>query len=293
MWANKSLQGINRRVFGVVRGERVRHSSGNADAYNARNDTKNETQNIAKDISESAGGRETKRSRGPVVTEEQMKNWREHPEAWRSKLSVFTAGSGNRGILELLAASSTKLTRIWRLRHEYSERLAQQMMPTSHNQMGADLAAANFLYHRGAKIKFARHENWMLKSDKTNKTILPMRFENGWVLEKIDCKTMIKGGMRYEGLDNLSKLRSLTWISLKGNKFIDDWGVDKLTSITYKNLEYLNLAECNITYRGLIALWKIEPLKMLVLSSKIESKEVDIVCSMLEETNPKLLIQFE
>lgn len=142
-------------------------------------------------------------------------------------------------------------------------------------------------------FRFARHENWMLKADKTNKTKLPTRFENGWVLEKIDCTNMINGGMRYEGLENISKLRSLSWISFKGNKHIDDWGVDRITSITYKYLEYLNLVGCNITYRGLIALWKIDPLKILVLSSKIASNEVDIVCSMLEESNRKLLIKFE
>lgn len=156
MWASKHLQGINRGVVGVVRGERVRHSNtnSNVESNNARDGTKIENPNIVKNIAEDSVDKIVKKRERLIVTEEQMKNWREHPEAWRSKLSFITAGSGNRGVLELLAASTEKLQTIWSRRHEYSERLAQQMMPISHNQLGTDLSAANFLYHRGAKIKF-------------------------------------------------------------------------------------------------------------------------------------------
>lgn len=103
---------------------------------------------------------------------------------------------------------------------------------------------------------------------------------------------MKNGGLRYEGLDNIAELKNLKWLSLKDNKHFDDWALDHLVGVSYKTLQYLDLSNCPVTHRGLIALYKMEELKVLVLDSTNANTEFETVCSLLESNNHNLLVKF-
>lgn len=146
------------------------------------------------------------------------------------------------------------------------------------------------LIYEFSHCRFYNNETWYSIQNKSAE--LPKNYQKGWYVEKIDCENMKNGGLRYEGLSNVKALKNLKWFSLKGNKFIDDWGIDHLVGNLCKTLQYLDISNCSVTHRGLIALYKMEKLKLLVLDSASSNAEVETVCSLLESSNPNLLVKF-
>jgi len=85
-------------------------------------------------------------------------------------------------------------------------------------------------------------------------------------------------------------LSHLTWLSVRGShKLFNDWCMDRVYNLFADSLEYLDVSECSgISERGLAAAWKLKHLKTLVVENMPHIKNLEMVCSLLEEKIPGL-----
>lgn len=120
---------------------------------------------------------------------------------------------------------------------------------------------------------------------------LPDRFREGYQVEAVDCSGFCDGGLRYEGVPNLSDLNFLRWLSLKNNSYIDVWCLDKIAGQNGQLLEYLDVSGCNISIGCIHALIRMPALKLLVITDPGEDDELQMGLSILEEINKNLLIK--
>lgn len=227
------------------------------------------------------------------VTKESLQ-WRtswDRKGEWYSKLKVFASDSNNTNIIKFLQSpidlrpSSIKK---WYFRKmEEAERSMQQYIPERNQILGNDLAAAHFLVYRGGRVKFHGDENWTVLDD-TTETKLPNKFIPHYRVKAIDCS---KVNIFYEGLENFRDLEKLQWLCLKGCKNIDDWCMDRITGMFKDSLTYLDVRNCNITYRGVGALYKTTKLETLLIDNVTKSKEMEMTCLMLQELLPNLEIR--
>lgn len=119
---------------------------------------------------------------------------------------------------------------------------------------------------------------------------LPSQYEEGYQVEAIDCSKFMRNGIRYEGIQNLSGINFLKWLSLKNNKFVDVWCLDRLAGQNGKSLEYLDIRGCNLCVGCVYALARMESLKTLYLSDPGDNMEIQVALSLLEQEHPDLLI---
>ncbi|XP_011867996.1 PREDICTED: ATP synthase subunit s-like protein [Vollenhovia emeryi] len=163
-------------------------------------------------------------------------------------------------------------------------KITQQFQPERHDILGADLATAHFLVSRGGRIKFRGHDHWVERDEK-GAYDLPGTYNPNYVLEEADASGV---DLYYEGLSNLCGLTRLRWLSLKGCRNIDDWGLDKI-SAEFPKLEHLDISECErITERGLECLYRMAGLKKLVVTNHHGSVALELSCFMLEDCIPGL-----
>ncbi|XP_064483810.1 distal membrane-arm assembly complex protein 2-like [Ornithodoros turicata] len=163
----------------------------------------------------------------------------------------------------------------------------QRYIPERHGILGPDLAAAAFLLHRGASVKFVGKEEWYKKKE-DEETGLPIRHEEGWNLEAIDAS---ETELIYEGFENLVHLGSLKALRLCGCPFIDDWCVDRLSQFQ-DTLEHLDLSGCTqITERGLSSLYRLTNLKSVTLGYLPQIKNLNLVAVLLEDCLPQCEIR--
>ncbi|XP_024892134.1 distal membrane-arm assembly complex protein 2 [Temnothorax curvispinosus] len=161
---------------------------------------------------------------------------------------------------------------------------AQAFDPQRHEILGADLATAHFLVHRGGRVKFRGNAHWTERDDKGSYR-LPNHYDMDYVLEAADANGF---DLYYEGLSNFCGLVKLKWLSLKDCKNIDDWGLDKI-SAELPELEYLDISGCEkITERGLESLYRMINLKKLVVTNHHKSVAFELTCFMLEDCMPGL-----
>ncbi|KAL0104748.1 hypothetical protein PUN28_016402 [Cardiocondyla obscurior] len=166
---------------------------------------------------------------------------------------------------------------------EYA-RIDQRFVPERHEILGADLATAHFIVHRGGRVKFKNSTHWIEK-DQKNSYHLPENYDPKYVIEAVDANGC---NLYYEGLSNLCGLTKIKWLSLKDCKNIDDWGLDKI-SAEYPELEYLDISGCEkITERGLECLYRMCNLKKLVVTNYHKSVAFELSCFMLEDCMPEL-----
>jgi len=160
----------------------------------------------------------------------------------------------------------------------------QRFRPERHEVLGADLAAAHFIVHRGGRVKFKGDTQWTERDEK-GKYDLSNEYNVRYHLEAIDVNGF---DMYYEGLSNLCGLPRLRWLSLKNCKNIDDWGLDKI-SAEFPELEYLDISGCEkITERGLESLYRMFNLKTLIVTNHYKSVAFELTCLMLEDCVPGL-----
>lgn len=172
-------------------------------------------------------------------------------------------------------------------KREELEILNQRFVPERHQILGSNLAAAHFLVHRGAKVKFVGKPEWVEKDKEGNYT-LPDRYEPRYLVEAIDANGM---KLYYDGLGNMRYLHELKWLSLKGCKPIDDWCLDRISS-GYTKLEYLDISECEkVTERGLEALYRMHALKKLIVTNYHNSPAFELTCMMLEDCCPHIVCE--
>ena len=103
-----------------------------------------------------------------------------------------------------------------------------------HLFLGPDLAAAHFLVHRGAAIKFVGDDTWYRRDEKGNYELPGTKvpgeprscrhvvdaFFAGLYLEAIDASGT---ELVFEGFDNMIELKSLRLLRLADCPYIDDW----------------------------------------------------------------------
>lgn len=119
---------------------------------------------------------------------------------------------------------------------------------------------------------------------------MPRFYDPNWKVEALDCSTV---PLVYEGLDNIRHLDGLKWLSLEGCPHVDDWFLDRIAGEFSHSLQYLNIKDCKkVTETGIACLSKISTLETLVLGGPYpRSKNLELVCLMLEDILPKLTIR--
>lgn len=178
----------------------------------------------------------------------------------------------------------------WAKKKEREAIALQQYLPERHAMLGSELAAAHFLVHRGAAVKFFGDDKW-IKANALNDYELPKKYQDDLYLQAIDCTDV---ELYYEGMVNLKNLKSLEWLSLNGCEKLDDWALDRIGNIFSHSLLYLDLRNIpDITHRGIEALCKLEHLKILYIDDIFASKEFEMTCLLLQEHNPSLDIRIE
>lgn len=122
---------------------------------------------------------------------------------------------------------------------------------------------------------------------------LPDKYEDGYFVEAVDCSKFHHNGIRYEGIQNLAGLNFLKWLSLKNNKHIDVWCLDRLAGQNGRTLEYLDITGMQLTTEAVFALGRMPALKFLVITDPGDNIDVQAALSILESENPKLTIKAE
>lgn len=120
---------------------------------------------------------------------------------------------------------------------------------------------------------------------------MPHKHEDGWNVEAIDCNEFVGQGIRYEGISNLVGLNFLKWLSLKGNKHVDVWCLDRLAGQNGETLEYLDISECSLCVGCIVALSHMPYLKILVVTDPVDNPHLQAGLSFLEQQNPNLLVR--
>lgn len=110
-------------------------------------------------------------------------------------------------------------------------------------------------------------------------------------MEAIDCSNFHHNGVRFEGLKNLSGLSFLKWLSLRNNKHIDVWCLDRIAGQNGRTLEFLDITGCKLCLGSIVALSRMTALKFLVISDPGDDIEIQTGLSLLEEEKPELIIK--
>uniref|UniRef100_A0A915PR94 ATP synthase subunit s-like protein n=1 Tax=Setaria digitata TaxID=48799 RepID=A0A915PR94_9BILA len=153
--------------------------------------------------------------------------------------------------------------------------------------LGPDLAAAHFLVHRGAAVKFVGDNVWIKKDEKGNYA-LPGRKIPGLYIEAIDASDT---ELMFEGLENLIDLRHLRLLRLAGCCYADDWMMSRIGALFPESLEMLDLSDCSrITAKGLAGLRTLKKLRYLRLEGLDQVKDIAKTALLLEEAIPKLRV---
>ncbi|XP_028156391.1 distal membrane-arm assembly complex protein 2 [Ostrinia furnacalis] len=221
------------------------------------------------------------------------KPWVKREGEFTSKLSVFVEKNPSPDIMFILSqipnVTRQKIKDWWSSMKELQEIENQKYIPERVATLGANLAAVHFFCYRYAAVRLKGKTEW-IRGNITNLT-LPNTFTDGYYVEAIDCSDFHHNGIRYEGLENLTNLNFLRWLSLKNNKHVDVWCLDRIAGLTGKTLEFLDISGCNLCVGGVYALARMSALKMLVITDPGPDIKLQTALSLLEEENPNILIK--
>uniref|UniRef100_A0A1I8E8V6 ATP synthase subunit s, mitochondrial n=1 Tax=Wuchereria bancrofti TaxID=6293 RepID=A0A1I8E8V6_WUCBA len=123
--------------------------------------------------------------------------------------------------------SLDNLRRFKRYEHFQHLQYDQRFIPERLLFLGPDLAAAHFLVHRGAAVKFVADNAWIKKDHKGNYA-LPGQKIPGLYIEAIDASDT---ELMFEGLENLASLRHLRLLRLAGCCYADDWMMSRIVTV--------------------------------------------------------------
>lgn len=213
-------------------------------------------------------------------------------DEWYSKFKVFGSDENSVDIIKFLQTrinlSPSAIKEWWVDKQLEKEKIMQSYIPERNKILGNDLAAAHFVVHRKGAVKFHGENEWV-KQDENEEYTLPKLFVPDKIIEAIDCKDM---NLHYEGLDNLRGLRKINWLSINNCQYMDDWCMDRISSIFHDTLTYLDIRKCpNITDRGISALYRVKNLKTLYVDNITASVSIELTCLMLQELLPELQIK--
>ncbi|XP_045464929.1 distal membrane-arm assembly complex protein 2 [Harmonia axyridis] len=229
------------------------------------------------------------------VTKEDLK-WREYPheenKQYFKSLRVFYQDTNNVEVVKSLQTpfdySFEGIRKWWKKINIAKKKFEQSYLQDRNKILGNELAAAHFIVYRGGAIKFHGDDVW-IKADENKNYNLPEYYVRNKYIEAIDCTNT---DIYYEALQNFQELKFLKWLSLNDCENLDDWCIDTICGAHYKSLVYLDLRNCpNITERGLVALWKMEKLKILYLDDILRSTQYEMTVLLLQEYLPQLEIK--
>jgi hypothetical protein len=68
------------------------------------------------------------------------------------------------------------------------------------------------------------------------------------------------------------------------------WCIDRVAGLCGKTLEYLDISGCQLCVGTVFAIAQMKALKMLIITDPGDDQTLQAALSMLEEENPKLMI---
>uniref|UniRef100_A0A0N5A9C0 ATP synthase subunit s-like protein n=1 Tax=Syphacia muris TaxID=451379 RepID=A0A0N5A9C0_9BILA len=175
------------------------------------------------------------------------------------------------------------------MRYEHFQHLQydQRFIPERHLFLGPDLAAAYFLVHRGAAVKFVGDDVW-IKRNKWGRYKLPPRRVPDLYLEAVDASGT---ELLFEGFDNLADLEHLRLLRLASCPFVNDWMLCRIGTMFSHTLEMLDLSGCGrITAKGLAGLKEMKKLRYLRLEGLDHIKDIAKTALLLESSIPGLTV---
>ncbi|XP_041982682.1 distal membrane-arm assembly complex protein 2 [Aricia agestis] len=223
---------------------------------------------------------------------EWKKPWIEREGEWKSKLSLFVERSPPMEIMNTLQkapyVTTDDVKDWWKSMQVMQEIKNQEFLPERVAALGYNLAAVHFFTYRGCAVRLKDSNHWIIGDFNTLK--LPDQYTEGYNVEAVDCSNFNNKGLRYEGVKNLTGLTCLKWLSLRNNKHIDVWCLDRIAGQNGRSLEFLNITGCDLCVGGVHAIARMTNLKMLVIDDPGDNMDLQVALAMLEEENPELLI---
>lgn len=166
---------------------------------------------------------------------------------------------------------------------ELAKRDDQRYLTERVRALGVELAAATFLVHRGAAVKFHEFEKWIVR-DEDGEYTLPRFFTEGYTVEAVDVASF---EIMYTGIENLAGLSKLKSLVMKDSPRVDDWCLDAISAMFHSTLEFLDISGCPmITERGLNVLHRMKQLKHLNIANLKAVQNPQLMCIHLEDTLP-------
>lgn len=154
-------------------------------------------------------------------------------------------------------------------------------------RLGPDLAAAHVLCHNNCRVRFRGHKDWTELSGDGSLDI-PATYVKGWHVEAIDCSS---SRIVYEGLQNMRNLHHLKYLDISYCEHFDVWCLDRMSGEYADTLEYLDISGSRkLDWNGLEVLWRLRKLKTLVVRDMGHVKDLNLICLLLLDVNPKLKI---
>ncbi|XP_075985008.1 distal membrane arm assembly component 2 [Anticarsia gemmatalis] len=221
------------------------------------------------------------------------KPWIKRDGEWKSKLSVFVEKNPSPDVLAAMSRIpnlNMKMVKDWwanmkQLQEIENQKFLKERVAT----LGSNLGAVHFFTFRQAAVRLKGSPRW-IKGDITTLK-LPDSYEDGWLVEAVDCTDFHHNGIRYEGLQNLANLNFLKWLCIRNSKHVDVWCIDRIAGQNGQSLEYLDMSGCKLCVGSIMALARMPALKYLVLTDPGDNMTLQAALSMLEEEKPDLLIK--
>ncbi|XP_013186211.1 uncharacterized protein LOC106131606 [Amyelois transitella] len=224
---------------------------------------------------------------------EWRKPWIKRDGEWKSKLSVFIEKNPSPDIMYALSnipnLTMDQIKQWWAHMKVVQEIENQRRLPERIAALGSNLAALHFFTYRGCAVRMKGSKEWVAGDALTLK--LPTSYIDGHFVEAVDCTHFHHNGIRFEGIENLLGLNFLKWLSLKNNRHVDVWCLDRLSGQNGKTLEYLDISGCNLCVGCIVAISRMNALKYLVLTDPGPNIKLQAAISQLEEEKPHLLIK--
>ncbi|VDP12932.1 unnamed protein product, partial [Soboliphyme baturini] len=167
--------------------------------------------------------------------------------------------------LRYLNLEPSYIKRYYRYQNIITLQYDQRFIPERQLFLGADLAAAHFIVHRGGSVKFLGDETWHRRNDR-GEYILPGKRVSNLFVEAIDASNTF---LMFEGFSNLHGLRKLRYLRIADCPFISDWCMSKMSQFS-NSLEYLDLSGCSkLTASGISGLSCLKYVFVFVAKTRI------------------------